>query len=258
MKKIYFFLTAIVLLCYACSSDSADNSDAAPLLKEVQSTYVSSTGTSTMVYRYTYNGNKISTLKMDDYWESHYTYEGDLIVSFSNYSYGDLMVKTDYQYDNEDRLIKETATEYQEGASETITYTYNSDNTITALFYDGTVANPANLFQTSRITRDSAGRPTVMEDWDGTGWVTRLQASYSSYYSPLRNIVGYDKLLFFLDVKNGFATFAQLNNTVNPQFNNASVFDYTVNAANYPTQRIQTVTNNDGSTTVGTSNYIYY
>ena len=257
MKKIYWLLVGVIALFTSCSSDSESSSNR--LLKEVQSETVSADFTSNIVFQFTYSGNKIKSIKSGNYYETKYIYSGDLITSLSNYNNGDLMYKVIYEYDSEGRMVRATATEYQEGASELNTYAYNTDNTITRLTYDGTTENPASLTKTSTISLDTLGRFVGLEDFEGSGWILKIVASYTSYNSPLRNIVGYDKLLSFNDVKNCFATYDQLNNTSGSGFNNTSVFEYTVNSANYPTQCVQTLTNTvDGSTSVTTNNYIYY
>ncbi len=256
MKKVYLLLVIVIALFTGCSSDSEGSSNR--LLKEVQSETVSTDFTSNIVFKFTYTGNKIKSIKSGDYYETKYAYSGDLITSLSNYDHGDLMYKVLYAYDSEGKMVSATATEYQEGTSELNTYAYNSDNTITRLTYVGTTENPANLTKTSKITFDFLGRFVKLEDLEGSGWIIKIQASYTNYISPIRNIVGYDKLLSFNDVKNSFATYDQLNNTAGSGFNNSSVFEYTVDTANYPTHCIQTLTNTDGSTAVTTNNYSYY
>jgi hypothetical protein len=246
-----------LVLLNACSGDSGSDSSNR-LLKQVNSHTASADLTSDIVFQFTYTGNKIKSIKSGDYYETKYVYSGDLITSISNYNNGDLMYKVIYAYDSEGRMVRATATEYQEGASELNTYTYDSGNTITRLTYDGTTENPASLTKTSTISLDVLGRFIALEDFEGSGWIIKILASYTSYNSPLRNIVGYDKLLSFNDVKNCFATYDQLNNSPGNGFNNSSVFEYTVDSANYPTQCVQTLTNTDGSTSVTTNNYVYY
>lgn len=257
MKKIYLVWAIVMALFTGCSGDSGSSSNR--LLKEVQSETVSPDFTSSRVIKFTYNGNKIKSIKSGNYFETKYVYSGDLITSLSNYNDGELMYKVIYGYDSEGRMVRATATEFQEGFSELNTYTYNTDNTITRLTYDGTTETSASLTKTSTISLDVLGRFVGLEDFEGSGWIIKIVASYTSYNSPLRNIVGYDKLLSFNDVKNCFLTYDQLNNSPGSGFNNTSVFEYTVNSANYPTQCVQTLTNTvDGSTSVTTNNYIYY
>ncbi|WP_333600659.1 hypothetical protein [Flavobacterium sp.] len=255
MKKIYLVVAFVAVLFTACSSDS-NTSSTSGLLKEIQMTTVSLDNTSSMTLKYSYNGNKLSTIKREGYWESHYTYTGNLITSVSNYDHGDLLLKIDYEYDNQDRLISSAITEYQQGFSDFTTYSYNTDNTVTKLSYNGTPQNPEDLYLTSKITLDDQGRFVKLEDFDEGAWVTKTQATYASNFSPWRNVIGFDKFLIFTDGKNLFATYDQLNNVAG--YNNSSVFEYTLNGLNYPTQCIQTLTNSDGSTSVTTSNYSYY
>jgi hypothetical protein len=257
MKKIYLFLACVIAVFTGCSSDSEGSPNR--MLKEVQTETVSADFTSNIVFKFTYTGNKIKSIKSGSSYETKYAYTGDLITSVSNYNDEVLMFKAIYGYDNFGNMVRSTATEYQEGASELNTYTYNPGNTITRLTYSGTTETPANLTKTSTISLDVMGRFIGLEDYEGTGWIIKIMASYTNYNSPLRNIVGYEKLLSFNDVRNCFATYDQLNNTPGNGFNNTSVFNYTVDSANYPIQCVQTLINTaDGSTSVTTSNYIYY
>ena len=255
MKK-YGLLLGLVFLMNACSSSDEDNSGG-PLIKEIQSETVSGDFTSQMVFRYSYNGNKIKSIKSGTSWQSLYTYAGDLITKIENYHGQDLMFRVYYEYDDEGKMIREQVMEFQEGAAELYTYTYNSDNTITKLTYNGMTENPANLSRTSRLVLDASARIVRQEDLEGSAWVTKIQATFTDHNSPLRNIVGFNKLLTYGDASFAYATYEKMNPNGIGLYN-SSVFAYTVNGADYPIYRTQTLTNQDGSTSVTTSNYIYY
>lgn len=250
MKKILLVFSLVVLLC-SCSSDSSD-SDTNQLIKEISST----TGSSNLVFKYFYNGNKITSIKAGDYWVNEYQYQGDLIVSFNNLIDGDINIEVQYEYDSQNRLIKETATEYQEGTSELRTYTYNADNTITRLSYNGITASPSNLYSTSKIYLDATGKFFKIQDLIASNWITTLEVTYSDINSPLKGITGFDKINFLSDTVIGFDTYTSYNQS--GSLYNSSIFEYAVNPNNYPTQRTQTYTNAGGEITVSNYEFIYY
>ena len=250
MKKILLVFCVLFLLS-SCSSDSTGN-NSNPLIKEVRAT----TNSSPLVFKYFYNGNKITSIQTGDHLENRYVYQGDLIVSLFIYNYGELDVEAHYEYDTQDRLIKETATEFQEGSSDLRTYTYNNDNTITRHCYSGLTASSSNLYLTSKIYLDTTGKFFNVEDLIASNWVSTLQVTYTDINSPLKNILGFDKIILLSDVNKSFDTY--IDNYETGSVNHSSVFEYTVNASNYPTQRTQTLTNSDGSTYVSTYEFIYY
>lgn len=250
MKKVILVFSLVVLLS-SCSSDSSD-SNSNQLVKEIRST----TGTSSLVFKYFYNGNKITSVQAGDYWVNQYEYEGNLIVSFFNVVNGDINVEVHYEYDNQNRLIKETATEYQEGASDLRTYAYNADNTITRLSYNGLTASPSNLYSTSKIYLDATGKFFKIQDLIASNWITTLEVTYTDINSPLKNIIGFDKIIFLSDTVISFDTYTSYNQ--NGSLYSSSTFDYTINSSNYPTQRTQSYTNANGDITVSNYEFIYY
>ena len=250
MKKIILVFSLVVLLS-SCSSDSSD-SNSNQLIKEIRAT----TGTSSLVFKYFYNGNKITSVQIGNNVVNQYEYEGDLIVSLFRYDYSNLSLEVHYEYDSQNRLIKETAKEYQEGASDLRTYTYNTDNTITRLSYNGLTANPSNLYSTSKIYLDATGKFFKIQDLIASNWITTLEVTYTDINSPLKNIIGFDKVTFLSDTIIGFDTYISYNQS--GSLYSSSNFEYTINSSNYPTQRTQTYTNANGGTTVSTYEFIYY
>ena len=250
MKKI-LLVFSLVLLLSSCSSDSS-NSDTNQLIKEIRST----TGTSNLVFKYFYNGNKITSIQIGNNLVNQYEYDGDLIVSLFTYKYGDLSIEGHYEYDSQNRLIKETATEYQEGAIDMRTYTYNTDNTITMLSYSDLIGSPSNLYSTSKIYLDATGKFFKIQGLIASNWITTLEVTYTDINSPLKGIIGFDKISFLSDTVIGFDTYTSYNQS--GSLYNSSIFEYAVNPNNFPSQRTQTLTNSDGSTFVSNYEFIYY
>lgn len=254
MNKAYLLLACIITVFTSCSSDSESNS--ALLIKQINTIAVDGDTFST---KYFYDGNKLSYFTTEEgNLKTEFVYIGpndDLIGVAKRYDGDVLTSQTIYFYDSNERLFKEIYNDNINDIQDTRIYTYNADNTITRECYNGPEL-PSQLYLTSKIYLDDNAQFIKLADWDGTNWITKIEATYTSYNSPFKNIIGFDKLFTFLDVKHGFATFVQSNSI--PGFNNASVFEYTLNGSNYPSQRVQTLTYENSSTAVTTSNFIYY
>jgi len=250
MKKIILVFSLVVLLS-SCSSDSSD-SNSNQLIKEIRST----TGTSSLVFKYFYNGNKITSVQIGNNVVNQYEYEGDLIVSLFTYDNGNLSLEVHYEYDSQNRLIKETGMEFQEGTIDMRIYTYDANNTITRLCYSDINASPNNLYLTSKIYLDPTGKFFKIQDLMASNWITTLEVTYTDINSSLKNIIGFDKITFLSDTVIGFDTYISYNQS--GSLYSSSNFEYTINSSNYPTQRTQTYTNANGGTTVSTYEFIYY
>lgn len=258
MKKVYLLLALISLFFTACSSDSSSDEttiSGGPLLKQITTVSENSNYVST----YYYNGNKLASIVSDTGTTFQFTYTGNLITSMDRFFGTDLVMRMEYIYDANGKLIKEKFFDYDNDYQEIHLYTYNSDNTVTQETYEGDAVTPAAFLGKIKIYLNSAGQFTRLDAFENDSWVTKTEATYTDYFSPLRNIIGFNKILTSsVDAKNMFATYTNLNNVDYPILNESSVFDYTVNALNYPTQCIQTTTRNDGSIYENTINYTYY
>ncbi|MEO5776527.1 MAG: hypothetical protein ABIQ27_06460 [Flavobacterium sp.] len=257
MKK-YFILGTIFILLNACSSDSGNNNGSGLLVKEYTSkttSYDGFTSTSEIVYKYFYNGNKLATVTYGDSFlpltTASYTYAGDLITTVKQGSGAIFFSESHYQYDDSGRLIRETTQPINSGISEDLKiYTYNPDNTVIRECYHGLTANPADLYETDRISLDSNNRFIKLEILNGSIWTTKNEATYSIYNSPFKNITGYDKLFILQDLKNGFNTFNQ--------YTNHSTYNYTINNSNYPAKSTHKVITYAGATLSATTDIYKY
>lgn len=257
MKR--FFLLAIVLIfSNACSSDSDSNNGTTGLVKEINSKTVNYDGTeSTLNTKYFYIGNKISSIS---YGYSlaplitveKYFYTDDLITTTTQGDgYNAIYSESHYQYDSDTRMIQETTVSNNNTNHDLKIYTYNLDNTVIRESYHGTTINPADLYETVKISFDSSNRFVKFETFDGTNWTLKNEISYSIYKSPFTNIVGYDKLYLLTDAKYGFWTYTNYTNT--------STYQYFINSANYPTRRVEKYKSANGGTFwTTTNNYTYY
>lgn len=256
MKKSLLVFSIFILILTSCSSDSI-KSNTVLLVKEINSKTVNYDGThSEMNYKYVYNGNKIFSVS---YRHSlaplltimKYFYTNDLIT---NIKVGDISItylEYQYQYDIDNRLIKETTISYINLPEDLKVYTYNQDNTVIRQSYHGTIVDTANLYETVKIYLDTSNRFIKLEIFDGTIWNLKNQVTYINYNSPFKYVVGYDKLHLLGDTKNAFGTYKNYTNT--------STYQYLVNAVNFPIRRIETYKSANGDTFwTTTSDYQYY
>jgi hypothetical protein len=257
MKKIYLLLILISVLFSACSGDSSDDpSDLAigPLVRQATTT----SDNSTSILNYFYNGHKITKIVSDTGLTFRFTYSGNLIMTLERvWGEDDVAQRADYTYDANGKLIEDTFSDFDNDWQETHVYTYNTDQTVIQEAYDGTTVSPENYMGKTKRSLNNNGEVTELAAFENGDWVIKTQMTYTSYYSPMRNVVGFNKLMV-----NGtnymYATYANINNVDYPQLNESSVFDYTVNALNYPSQCVQTTTRNDGSIYQATIDYTYY
>jgi hypothetical protein len=254
MKRIGYYLLGLLWLTYACSSDSASSSAAVPLIKRVQSTH----GTNTITFDYAYDGTKIKSINIlanNVQRELKFVYTGELITKEQSYFDGQLIAQTIYDYDDQNRLVHQKMTETEEGAIDEAFFTYNNDNTISALYYAESFQSGYDLYRTSKVFLNSEGSVFKVQDWINDTWVTRLEASFSSYLNAFNNITGYAKIQPFDEGLYKYDTYTQY--LEDGTLYNTSSFQYPLGGPNYPLQSIQTLTNPDGSTSTTTVTYTY-
>jgi hypothetical protein len=146
-------------------------------------------------------------------------------------------------------------TEMEEGFIDEAFFTYNNDNTISALYYAESFQSGYDLYRTSKIFLNSEGSVFKVQDWINNTWVTRLEATFSSYLNAFNNITGFTKIHRFDEGLYKYDTYTQY--LEDGTLYNTSSFQYPVGGPNYPLQSIQTLTNPDGSTSTTTSTYTY-
>jgi len=197
----------------SCSRDNDSTNPTTPQTPAISQTVIlptkltsSKTGKADEVSTFSYNGNKLVKATHDNNKDQTYTYTGDLITSMNNPD-GSSYV---FNYDSNGNLISEK-TKFYNGTIKTsendITYTVNG-STVTAQkisknydYRDGTLSSITT--STITYTLDTQKRPIksveVSETKDTTGNITFQEnktttIQYANHHSPLKNIVGFDKL----------------------------------------------------------------
>ena len=211
MKKLLFsaLMGAMII---SCSRDNDNTNPTTPQTPAISQTVIlptkltySQTGRADKVITFSYDGNKLMKVIHDNK-DVIYTYTGDLITSMNNPNESSYV----FNYDSNGNLISEK-TKFYDGTIKTsendITYTING-STVTAQkisknydYRDGTLSSITT--STITYTLDTQKRPIksveVSETKDTTGNITFQEnktttIQYANHHSPLKNIVGFDKL----------------------------------------------------------------
>ena len=280
MKKLLF--SALVgAMIISCSRDNDNTNPTTPQTPAISQTVIlptkltsSRTGKADDVTTFSYNGNKLIKATYDNK-DEIYTYTGDLITSINNPD-GSSYV---FNYDSNGNLISEK-TKFYDGTIKTsendITYTING-STVTAQkiskdydYRDGTLSSITT--STITYTLDTQKRPIksveVSETKDTTGNITFQEnktttIQYANHHSPLRNIVGFDKLNYsdFIDHDDEAFTntisymkeeskVTQYHGGSNVVTNNVyeTKHEYTTNSNNYPIKEQEYYRSNSSGT----------
>jgi len=211
MKKLLF--SALVgAMIISCSRDNDNTNPTTPQAPAISQTRIlptkltsSKTGKADEVSTFSYNGNKLVKATYDNK-DVIYTYTGDLITSMNNPNESYYV----FNYDSNGNLISEKGESYSgtiKVLEENTTYTING-STVTAQkisknydYRDGTLSSITT--STITYTLDTQKRPIksveVSETKDTTGNITFQEnktttIQYANHHSPLKNIVGFDKL----------------------------------------------------------------
>ena len=270
MKK--FFFTALVgAMMISCNRDNDDTgsvtNDTSILPTKIISSYKYREDIETT---YTYNGNKLVKESSKYGNDIFYTYTGDLITS----KYGKGWSRT-FTYDSNGNLISEKLMRGKNSIDD-ITYTING-STVTAQSVaknysqlDGVLSSIST--STITYTLDTQKRPIksveVSETKDTTGNITFQEnktttIQYANHHSPLKNIVGFDKLNYsdFTDHDDEAFTntisymkeeskVTQYHGGSNVVTNNVyeTKHEYTINSNNYPIKEQEYYRSNSSGT----------
>lgn len=250
MKKSLYFLSLVVLFLTSCSSDSESSDEPLLLLKKI----VTVSNDSSRTISFTYNGTKLNTIELDGFVLQH-TYSGNKIVNVKRYSGEMLEGETFYEYDNLGRVSSELFVYYVSDFSQKKIYTYNSNNTISYQMLSGDQFTQTPNGYSGLINQGTNGEVLKVEVFNQGVIFNTDVYTYDTKNSPYKNIVGYDKLPINTDKI--FNVLTSKNFNVNQEINTNSIFDYTYNSNNFPTERNQSFYNSEGELSSVSSTYFY-
>ena len=280
MKKLLFSALMGVMII-SCSRDNDNTNPTTPQTPAISQTVIlptkltySQTGEEDEVTTFSYDGNKLMKITHDNK-DVIYTYTGDLITSVNDPGESSYV----FNYDSNGNLISEKGEFYYDTIKileENTTYTVNG-STVTAQkisknydYRDGTLSSITT--STITYTLDTQKRPIksveVSETKDTTGNITFQEnktttIQYANHHSPLKNIVGFDKLNYsdFTDHDDEAFTntisymkeeskVTQYHGGSNVVTNNVyeTKHEYTINSNNYPIKEQEYYRSNSSGT----------
>lgn len=250
MKKIILGLGVIATLLMSCSDDSETYNPVTPpgstgiLVKTVSYTSITDEYSENVLY--TYNGNKIVKGGYEDGSEEVYTYNGDLITKIEIIEGGDAVTYSEtFTYDGNNRLVTYVVEEM--GFTDTETFVYNGDGTVTATQSGGFG------FSTLHFENDE-----LVKIVNSLG--TTYEYTYDAKNSPFRNVTGFNKIAF---VVHGDHEFFGAKQNITAIHETSEDVDYmtnttTYNASNYPTSVNSEAMFEFGTPSSATVQYTYY
>jgi hypothetical protein len=244
MKKVLslFYIAVFVTTLTSCSNDIDDTIQVKLVQKiiEVNEDKTSST------LNFTYDGTKISSIESEEFIKT-FIYTGNLITKIIEVNKKTQTQTTfDYNYTN-DLLTKVISSD-----NHTLNYTHEADGTITfektttdtnnntIVLWRGTLSLNTNNVIENNKTLEPSGTNVLEKEEFNFGYDTRS--------NPLRNIVGFNKLLDHSNMisKNNVTSILEINSTkyLDSEEEVSSAFvikkQYTYDKQGYPKEAIST------------------
>ena len=266
MKKLLFsaLVGAMIISCSRDNDNTNPTTPQKPATSEigilpVKYSYHDRSNQLSAETTFIYNGTKLTKLIHNDGDVSNVSYNGNLITSIINSE-----MSSEFGYDSNGNLTSEKTKFYNgtiKAEENDITYTVNG-STVTAQktfknynHLDGTLSSITT--STITYTLDTQKRPIksveVSKERDSTGNITfqknkTTTIQYANHHSPLKNIVGFDKLNYsdFTtndDVFTNTISYMREESKVTQYHGGSNVVtnnvyetkhEYTINSNNYP------------------------
>ena len=280
MKKLLF--SALVgAMMISCSRDNDNTNPTTPQkpatseigILPVKYSYYDRSNQLSAETTFIYNGTKLTKLIHNDGDVSNVSYNGNLITSIINSE-----MSSEFGYDSNGNLTSEKTKFYNgtiKAEENDITYTVNG-STVTAQktfknynHLDGTLSSITT--STITYTLDTQKRPIksveVSKERDSTGNITfqknkTTTIQYANHHSPLKNIVGFDKLNYSDlttndDVFTNTISYMREESKVTQYHGGSNVVtnnvyetkhEYTINSNNYPIKEQEYYRSNSSGT----------
>lgn len=253
MRKIILLLSVMTLAFTSCSKN--EDEPAIPtvdpngiLLKRSVETDNSGANIGDVyTLNYIYNGNKLVRINDSDGGYEIITYTGDLITKWENFiSPAVLDATINYTYNTNNNLITAIRIYHGEATTnptsyvERTTYTHNSNGSISFQEYYGNLAAQTTLVSNGTITSGSI----VTNEINPANTVTET-CTYDTKNHPLKNILGYNKIVFnqfFNNSSNNFMSIVNYNGDLEEA-------TYTYNPNDFPITEIYKMNNSTQFTT---------
>ena len=213
MKKVIYLFFVLVTTLTSCTSDLDDTIQ----VKLVQKIIEVNQDNTSSTFNFTYDGNKISSIESEESLKT-YQYTGNLITQIVEFNKKNLTQTTlDYSYT--DGLL----TKVISSDNYTLNYTHQTNgtidlektttdlnNTIIVVWYGNLLLNSNTNVVENNKTQEIRTPNTITKE--------ELNFVYDTKSNPLRNIVGFDKLLDHSSMisKNNVTSILKTNSTTFP------------------------------------------
>lgn len=234
MRKIVPLLSLLFVLFQSCSSSDSDStSQNAILIKRI----VQTTPQVEYVTDFTYDG-----LKMVESKESTtnflrrgvYTYTGDLVTKIEYFDIDDALIETRiFNYNTENKITSMLKLLYLSESGTRVTFTHNSDGSVTAIGYSGDLINQNVLEYNNTITFSNGEISSMVQNM---GNLT-LNCSYDNKNNPFKNVIGFDEIAYAND---GFFATAINHNLIQNNLSQPGIpvfttnYNFTYNSNDFP------------------------
>jgi hypothetical protein len=249
LKKLICFIAAGVMLA-SCSPDDSSSSSSPATPGLLKKTIETDENGHSQTNNYFYDGNKITRIEYSSGVHTHFTYSGDKITKMQSSYYGEndqihlIADKNLYAYNASGQLVtfQRLTSDMDIGTKET--FVYNSDGTIEASFFHGTVSsqtipdgNAVFYFTDGEITSI-----TGFLNWTFT---------YDDKNNPNKEVLGLGQVLAFSSFFGASAINRNMLTSNSTDY--ATTYSYMYNAEGFP----QTSTRSYMGE-VSTIEYFYY
>lgn len=247
MKKILCLFGALTFALTSCSSDDDSSGSPSSDLVLLKKTITTNSDGEKITTIYKYDGNKVISITDGGEFNRYFTYSGDLITRIEyRYPNGEIEQINTYEY-KDGKLVTFVRVTPEEDWGDKEVYTYNGDGTVTSQSYSGDSKSQTfkGDYATIKFVNGEVSEIITGED-SGSHKYT-----YDTKNSPLKNILGFDKLAFedggAEGVNHNMLTDRDI--TENDLWKNST---YTYNENGYPVKEVD-----KGSDTPGTTEYFY-
>jgi len=242
-----------LVILYSCSNDDNSSNSNMPLVKKAVS--IEANGENGLTFDYSYIGNKITTIEVSNGQSLKFYYTGNLITKTEKYLYNDTELSNEiiYQYDNNERLVSEESKDFLNSVLETREYIYESNGTVSYLYYTGEIGSVTVLVKTGTYFFNANNEVEKLEDTSvGSNEMITTNFTYDTNNSIFKNVLGWNKI--FSTVYDGKTNNILTSTTINAD--DIVIYGYTnqysYNNAGYP---VALTTLIDGN--AATVNYFY-
>lgn len=242
MKKYFLLFCIFTTMLFSCSSSNDETDNIIPSDVLVKRMITNNNGFITESF-FDYNNKKIA-----GYHNSHgntktFIYDGDKIIQIKWYDIpsqnSELLQTVDFDY-NTDGTLKGFLTNFLNEQFNKIEFSYNSNSQVSYTLYSGISLNSLNLAETGIIYLTNNLVTQIVSTRVVSGNVATADYTYDNKNHPLKNVIGYDKLIlyniFYKDIEyDGFSTNAGASqNMVTGTGFTLHQYDY--NTLNFPTK----------------------